>query len=324
MGRYKCCVGSCTSASETHRLFRFPKNDCLRNLWMSFLVPTNSSFIGLTSQQLSSKRVCEKHFDHQFDAEEGQKKMRRPTRSLSNHSLNQSLNIQRGTTPEDEDGDLRDRVIGKRVVSSPCSPTDNSDSDGDEYQTDRSLRGEERYEQEGEVENARKAGTIRDKVKLMIAKHGRDVITLVSRRVQVDLSYLRSLEEIERTKVILERVIGVYTQIPGVDSSRISEKGILKFKVSNQYLSPDSDSSEPQVPSKSSTPRQAQQKKHSYPFILKELVEGIIIPPKFPRLPHYIMKYGSSGVTEEGVAAIRIANPGSSVSELLKQILIHN
>ncbi|XP_045504408.1 uncharacterized protein LOC123701039 [Colias croceus] len=45
-------------------------NDYLRNLWMSFLVPTNSSLIGLSKDQLRHKRVCEKHFDrYQFDEE---------------------------------------------------------------------------------------------------------------------------------------------------------------------------------------------------------------------------------------------------------------
>ncbi|CAG4909338.1 unnamed protein product [Colias eurytheme] len=37
---------------------------------MSFLVPTNSSLIGLSKDQLRHKRVCEKHFDrYQFDEE---------------------------------------------------------------------------------------------------------------------------------------------------------------------------------------------------------------------------------------------------------------
>ncbi|KAH9636393.1 hypothetical protein HF086_011250 [Spodoptera exigua] len=68
MGTKKCCVGGCNATSETHRLFSFPKNDELRNLWMSFLVPTNSLLIGLSKEQLLRKRVCEKHFDkYQFD-----------------------------------------------------------------------------------------------------------------------------------------------------------------------------------------------------------------------------------------------------------------
>lgn len=70
MGLFKCCVGGCNATSETHRLYMFPKNDSLRNLWMSSLVPTNSLLIGLSKEQLLRKRVCEKHFDkHQFDEE---------------------------------------------------------------------------------------------------------------------------------------------------------------------------------------------------------------------------------------------------------------
>ncbi|CAH2108331.1 unnamed protein product [Euphydryas editha] len=70
MGLFKCCVGGCSATNETHRLFSFPKNDHLRNLWLSFLVPTNSILVGLSKEQLLRKRVCEKHFDkHQFDEE---------------------------------------------------------------------------------------------------------------------------------------------------------------------------------------------------------------------------------------------------------------
>lgn len=70
MGLIKCVVGGCNATNETHRLFSFPKNDHLRNLWMSFLVPANANLIGLSKEQLLRKRVCEKHFDkHQFDEE---------------------------------------------------------------------------------------------------------------------------------------------------------------------------------------------------------------------------------------------------------------
>ncbi|CAG5003564.1 unnamed protein product [Parnassius apollo] len=59
----KCCVGGCNTTRETHRLFRFPRNDNLRNLWMSFIVPTNPQLIVLSKEQLLNKRVCERHFD---------------------------------------------------------------------------------------------------------------------------------------------------------------------------------------------------------------------------------------------------------------------
>ncbi|CAG4929403.1 unnamed protein product [Parnassius apollo] len=59
----KCCVGGCNTTRETPRLFRFPRNDNLRNLWLAFILPTNSQFIVLSKEQLLNKRVCEKHFD---------------------------------------------------------------------------------------------------------------------------------------------------------------------------------------------------------------------------------------------------------------------
>ncbi|CAG4951090.1 unnamed protein product [Parnassius apollo] len=64
----KCCIGG--STREAHRLFRFPRNDNLRNLWTSFIVPTNPQLIVLSKEQLLNKRVCEEHFDiFQFDNE---------------------------------------------------------------------------------------------------------------------------------------------------------------------------------------------------------------------------------------------------------------
>ncbi|CAG4963073.1 unnamed protein product [Parnassius apollo] len=63
----KCCIGGCNTTRETHRLFRFHRND---NLWMSFIVPTNPQLIVLSKEQLLNKRFCEKHFDiFQFDNE---------------------------------------------------------------------------------------------------------------------------------------------------------------------------------------------------------------------------------------------------------------
>lgn len=63
MAPIKCCVGGCPATDDTHYLFRMPKNDNLRSLWMAFLVPTNPLLAGLTQEQLLIKRVCHEHFD---------------------------------------------------------------------------------------------------------------------------------------------------------------------------------------------------------------------------------------------------------------------
>lgn len=63
MAPIKCCVVGCTSTNETHRLYNLPKDDKLRALWLSFLVPVNSELLGLSKDQLVNKRVCQKHFD---------------------------------------------------------------------------------------------------------------------------------------------------------------------------------------------------------------------------------------------------------------------
>ncbi|KAF9407962.1 hypothetical protein HW555_012193, partial [Spodoptera exigua] len=65
----KCCVGNCSSTNRTHRLFLLPKDDNLRELWLSFLIPTNIELTGLSKHQLLTKRVCQNHFDrYQFDS----------------------------------------------------------------------------------------------------------------------------------------------------------------------------------------------------------------------------------------------------------------
>ncbi|KAF9419412.1 hypothetical protein HW555_004060, partial [Spodoptera exigua] len=64
----KCCVNNCSSTNGTHRLFCFPKDDKLRELWLSYVIPTNKELSGLSKHQLLSKRVCQNHFDrYQFD-----------------------------------------------------------------------------------------------------------------------------------------------------------------------------------------------------------------------------------------------------------------
>ncbi|XP_022825417.1 uncharacterized protein LOC111355632 isoform X1 [Spodoptera litura] len=64
----KCCVVGCNATNKTHRLFNFPKNDKLRELWLSFLIPVNAMLSGLSKDQLISRYVCQKHFDrYQFD-----------------------------------------------------------------------------------------------------------------------------------------------------------------------------------------------------------------------------------------------------------------
>ncbi|CAK1597546.1 unnamed protein product [Parnassius mnemosyne] len=64
----KCCVVGCNANNKTHRLFNFPKDDKLRELWLSFLVPVNIELSGLSKEQLLNRYVCQKHFDRQqFD-----------------------------------------------------------------------------------------------------------------------------------------------------------------------------------------------------------------------------------------------------------------
>ncbi|CAG4986111.1 unnamed protein product [Parnassius apollo] len=64
----KCCVVGCNANNKTHRLFNFPKDDKLRELWLSFLVPVNIKLSGLSKEQLLNRYVCQKHFDRQqFD-----------------------------------------------------------------------------------------------------------------------------------------------------------------------------------------------------------------------------------------------------------------
>ncbi|CAK1580459.1 unnamed protein product [Parnassius mnemosyne] len=68
MAPIKCCVVGCNSTNKTHRLYNLPKDDKLRALWLSFLVPVNSELLGLSKDQLVNKRVCQKHFDkYQLD-----------------------------------------------------------------------------------------------------------------------------------------------------------------------------------------------------------------------------------------------------------------
>ena len=71
------------------------------------------------------------------------------------------------------------------------------------------------YLRAGETELHRRTGALARKVDGLLAKSSRDLKILGSRKVEVDLSYIKSKDIRERTLKIMEELIKTYTSVPG-------------------------------------------------------------------------------------------------------------
>ncbi|CAB3222657.1 unnamed protein product [Arctia plantaginis] len=187
---------------------------------------------------------------------------------------------------------------------------------------DDDLDMEDEYLKAVAAEEKRQSGQLMRTVKRLLkgAQPGR---VLGDRKVQVDLSYLSDPVAMNRTKVAMGALIKTFTPIPGrVEPIQVSGKGIFTLNVTNQYLSPDSDSSEPEKPKALHPATTSEIKKHSPPpVVLQALVNGVELTPKYTGLPKKILKYGDLGITEAGVAAAVRANPEARLEELLLYVL---
>ncbi|CAB3232827.1 unnamed protein product [Arctia plantaginis] len=100
------------------------------------------------------------------------------------------------------------------------------------------------YLRVGVTEEGRPSGKLMRTVQRLLKGNKSDVKVLGESKVQVDLSYLNDPIIIQRTRSTTEAIIKTFISIPGrVETIQISEEGIFTFNVTNQYLSPDSDSS---------------------------------------------------------------------------------
>lgn len=176
------------------------------------------------------------------------------------------------------------------------------------------------YDQAGQVEAKLQRGEFSKSAKLTLAGLPGDVKELGDRTTLVDLSYLKSGTERRRTACIIERIIKVYSAIPGTVSTEMSGKrGVYRFHVTNEYLSP------ARTRTPSPTKRRAQDTPTTTPKsirqslkIIPELNNGIILSPRYPGLPKCVLKYGTHGITPELIATIQSENPELTLNQVLR------
>lgn len=192
---------------------------------------------------------------------------------------------------------------------------------------DETGQGEFSYLREGLIEEKKQKGDLRRSVKNFLNVQRGDVTVLGQRRVQVDLSFLPTVQDRMRVKTIVETVIKSFSTIPGrVGTVVNSEDGIYTFSVTSNLLSPGSESSSTEAPSLPLTSRPLHRKKPSASLLInpyqQQFIEGIIFESKFPGLAPYVFKYGEGGVTDAVVNAALKVKPDAPMYELIEYILI--
>lgn len=210
-------------------------------------------------------------------------------------------------------------LVSLKAESDVDSPDDQMSPDGLEDDDD----DESTYEERGHVEYMSQLGLIKDRARQLLKPRNQDLRHMGGRKTQVDLTFLQDQSERDRVINIMEGLIKTYSSIPGKTIIKaVSEAGIYLFNVTNQYLSPESDTSSfethiPEVkgPSKPS-------KKPTNLIIYPELREGIVLIPKFKGLPKRILRYGTFGLTEEGVSSVAKNGEGHTKLDVIKHSLI--
>lgn len=179
------------------------------------------------------------------------------------------------------------------------------------------------YTREGSIEQQKQEGLLRDVVRKHLNSTPSDVKFIGDRKVKVDLTFLRSQEEKRRVCSIIEDCIKIYTSVPGVVKVTVGKpSGVYFFNVTNNNLSPDSDSSSIDSSPKYKAKQAEQRKKQATPAIIPELVKGIPLEPRFPGLPGYTLRYGMSGLTEANVSKLRKQHPDMELYDFLKLTLM--
>ncbi|CAK1598210.1 unnamed protein product, partial [Parnassius mnemosyne] len=59
-----CCVNSCLAKDIV--MFYFPRDKNMQSLWLSYVAPHSPELLQLTSKQLAKKKICIRHFEHQY------------------------------------------------------------------------------------------------------------------------------------------------------------------------------------------------------------------------------------------------------------------
>lgn len=178
------------------------------------------------------------------------------------------------------------------------------------------------YDSKGRVEQGSQEGAIKAKVAAILSGTPSDFVDLGGRRVKIDLTFAKDKETILRFKSILEECIKSYTVLRGVvETSELSPSGVYIFKVTNEELSPDSDSSH--YSTSGVVPKKIEFKKRPQvnPFIFEELRDGIRLEPKYRRVPACTLIYGKNGLTEHLINNLKKQSPNMSKSELIQAAL---
>nr|QMP82222.1 hypothetical protein [Lepidopteran rhabdo-related virus OKIAV12] len=182
---------------------------------------------------------------------------------------------------------------------------------------------EDLYEQAGAVEGRVQGGELSKNAKYTLDGLPHDVKELGDRTTLVDLSFIGPVTDRKRVAGIIERVIKIYSSIPGtVQAGPSGKRGVFRFHVTNQYLSPVRAWSQSPSPDRKrlagcDTACDLNQRSQLIP----ELENGIILSPKFSGLPKCVLKYGQHGLTPELISKVQTEHPDCTLNQVLKHSL---
>lgn len=207
----------------------------------------------------------------------------------------------------------------KNPINDPFSAIDVAPDVEDANDAD----SESNYLEKGTAAEMVQEGDLRLRVQEILQSQRSDLRVIDERRIQVDLKFLASDKDRIRVKSIVEGVIKAYSTIPGrIETSQTGENGVYIFSVTNNYISPDSDSSG-SAPKPPPLPlRRTISKRSSNGAVFEELKEGIILKPRFPNMPECKIQYGKYGISESGIASASKISPKSTLWDLIKHVLI--
>lgn len=218
----------------------------------------------------------------------------------------------------------------QRVVDSDDEEEEELEEEHD-VEEDTSLTAESDTDNmdEGCVAEDMQEGTLGAGLIARMKNYPNDVTPLGERKIRVDLSFIKNSEDAERLRLCFEKVIKLVTSIPGkVTSEKEPKSQIFTFHLSNQFFSPDTDSSGNDLSPKPPNPKGGNKRKTvkketsqiSFPY-KDELEEGVVLEPKFPGIPKLTLKIGTYGITEANVILATKSNPGCDLMSVLKFVL---
>lgn len=205
-------------------------------------------------------------------------------------------------------------VPGQRA---PCKVSVESE----DQKEDSKLDAEADLDKKGQAEVDKTTGAMRKRASAILKSNERDVIRLDSRRIEIDLSFVKPNPAQARVDAIIQEVIKMYAMIPGeVVPEDGSRKGTFVYRITNGINTPTTDSSECES-TRPSAPQKPKLMNAHTELIIEKLRRGIPLKPRFLGAQDRKIGLHTGGFSEQKVRKLLEANPGLELKKMIRYIL---